>query len=111
MYNLIVNYNPIIHYFIAFVNTFVRTVWNFTTTVFIFYLQECQSLIEDNRRLMSLTGGGGGGVSRNGGGVDPLGCGSDNTVETVVLQTQIDTLQWQLKQVHLQIEMIDYLLT
>lgn len=61
-------------------------------------MQECQSLIEDNRRLMSLAGGGVG-VGRNGGGVDPLGYGSDNTVETVVLQTQIDTLQWQLKQV------------
>lgn len=47
---------------------------------------------------MSLAGGGVG-VGRNGGGVDPLGYGSDNTVETVVLQTQIDTLQWQLKQV------------
>lgn len=99
-------------------------------------LQECQSLIVDNRRLLSATdrqarghpsmvavdhhqqlyhnyhqlqqqqqrqhrhpappsatrgvsGGGCGG-----------GCGTPtSTVETVVLQTQIDTLQWQLKQV------------
>lgn len=51
-------------------------------------LQECQSLIENNRRLMG----------------DPTLSserlnGTNSSVEETLLQTQVDSLQWQLKQV------------
>lgn len=93
--------------------------------------KECQSLIEENRRLVNLAvnsgyaingvmnGGGnhsnssfsshGGPSSLNSlglGGGGSTGSGSGNgvsgmypNVESVILQTQVDTLQWQLKQV------------
>lgn len=56
--------------------------------------KECQSLIEDNRRLLKV-------AERNGACEDQISCGGSNgnIVETVVLQNQIETLQWQLKQV------------
>lgn len=106
------------------------------------FLQECQSLIEDNRRLITAADRQAranpsmiaadhqlyhhhqqlqqrphrhqaqppsatrvGGVSGGGSSVCTGGCGTTaSTVETVVLQTQIDTLQWQLKQVCSHIE-------
>lgn len=57
-------------------------------------MQECQSLLEENRRL----------VNRNGSneiihGQDSLIPTTNNSVEEAVLQTQIETLQWQLTQV------------
>lgn len=45
-----------------------------------FLLKECQSLIEENRRLSGLTQ-------------------TIDSVQNVVLQTKIETLQWQLDQV------------
>lgn len=77
--------------------------------VCLFVLQECQNLLDENRKLMKLNGT----VMGNGNGSIPnqqylnedmslgnggVGCGG-NTVEEVVLQTQIETLQWQLNQV------------
>ncbi|XP_058120131.1 sericin 1 [Anopheles ziemanni] len=90
--------------------------------------KECQNLIEENRRLVSIataasgggnglggTGGGGGpyalggggmlgGVGSGSGSLSTLGMGVPNggnytSVESVILQTQVETLQWQLKQV------------
>ncbi|XP_053675001.1 uncharacterized protein LOC128725292 [Anopheles nili] len=79
--------------------------------------KECQNLIEENRRLVSLaTNGGnslGGNYAINGllngalsgsGNLATLGMGAPNggsysSVESVILQTQVETLQWQLKQV------------
>ncbi|XP_050095000.1 uncharacterized protein LOC126577426 [Anopheles aquasalis] len=87
--------------------------------------KECQNLIEENRRLMNLasagTGGGGamyaisnGMLLHGGSGSGSLstlgmgipngaggggGNGSYTNVESVILQTQVETLQWQLKQV------------
>jgi hypothetical protein len=54
-------------------------------------LQECQNLIEENRRLLSLTNGNGHIMNAN--------RDHCNTVEAVILQNQVETLQWQLKQV------------
>ncbi|XP_055324265.1 uncharacterized protein LOC129578936 [Sitodiplosis mosellana] len=56
--------------------------------------KECQNLLEENRRL----------VNRNGSteiihGQDTLLPTTNNSVEEAVLQTQIETLQWQLTQV------------
>lgn len=63
-------------------------------------LQECQNLLEENRRLLKLNG-----IVTNGSVPhhhdDMSLANSGNTVEEVVLQTQIDTLQWQLNQVRL----------
>lgn len=53
--------------------------------------KECQSLVEENRRLMGLASGVVGGNL-----VVP---GNSPNIEAVILQTQVDTLQWQLKQV------------
>ena len=65
---------------------FVIIVYN----LFVYFLfQECQSLIEDNRRLIGV---------RNSQDIQSNEYHTA-TVETVVLQTKIDTLQWQLKQV------------
>ncbi|XP_052860975.1 uncharacterized protein LOC128268023 [Anopheles cruzii] len=81
--------------------------------------KECQSLIEENRRLVNIAtvaGGNGGAIYAlggmlNGGSGAPgsgslstLGMGVPNggsyaSVESVILQTQVETLQWQLKQV------------
>uniref|UniRef100_A0A182J3S0 Uncharacterized protein n=1 Tax=Anopheles atroparvus TaxID=41427 RepID=A0A182J3S0_ANOAO len=84
---------------------------------FFFYFQECQNLIEENRRLVSIataaSGGGGSygmgggmlhGVGGGSGSLSTLGMGVPNggsytSVESVILQTQVETLQWQLKQV------------
>uniref|UniRef100_A0A182QZ72 Uncharacterized protein n=1 Tax=Anopheles farauti TaxID=69004 RepID=A0A182QZ72_9DIPT len=72
---------------------------------------ECQNLIEENRRLVSIASGGGNGYGLNGmlngggsGSLSTLGMGVPNggsytNVESVILQTQVETLQWQLKQV------------
>uniref|UniRef100_A0A182NIG7 Uncharacterized protein n=1 Tax=Anopheles dirus TaxID=7168 RepID=A0A182NIG7_9DIPT len=72
---------------------------------------ECQNLIEENRRLVSIASGAGNGYAisgmLNGGGsgsLSTLGMGVPNggsytSVESVILQTQVETLQWQLKQV------------
>lgn len=57
--------------------------------LFCYPLQECQSLIEENRRLLNLT---------NNHGLMPSAATANN-VEAVILQSQVDTLQWQLKQV------------
>lgn len=56
---------------------------------FYFKLQECESLIQENRRLLNLNS------------VDTSEnlLVQNNNVESVLLQTQVDTLQWQLKQV------------
>lgn len=61
---------------------------------FVDSFQECQILLEENRRL----------VSRNGSnemmhGQDTLIPTTSGSVEEAVLQTQIETLQWQLTQV------------
>ncbi|XP_050073798.1 uncharacterized protein LOC126561596 [Anopheles maculipalpis] len=73
--------------------------------------KECQNLIEENRRLVSIASGGGNGYVINGilngggsGSLSTLGMGVPNggsysSVESVILQTQVETLQWQLKQV------------
>ena len=45
-----------------------------------FFVKECQSLLEENRRLSALTQ-------------------TIDSVQNVVLQTKIETLQWQLDQV------------
>lgn len=57
--------------------------------------QECQNLLEENRRLANGNG------SPNDNVDDMLMPSSTNggTVEETVLQTQIETLQWQLNQV------------
>ncbi|KFB48626.1 hypothetical protein ZHAS_00016616 [Anopheles sinensis] len=86
---------------------------------------ECQNLIEENRRLVSIataaSGGGNGlggtgagtyalgggmltGIGSGSGSLSTLGMGVPNggnysSVESVILQTQVETLQWQLKQV------------
>lgn len=55
----------------------------------LYLLQECQSLIEENRRLLNLT-------------TDNNGLSSQtvrSNVEAVILQSKVETLQWQLKQV------------
>jgi hypothetical protein len=57
-----------------------------------FSFQECQNLIEENRRLLSLTTNGNGHIIN--GNADHC-----STVEAVILQNQVETLQWQLKQV------------
>lgn len=62
--------------------------------LFCFSFQECQILLEENRRL----------VNRNGSneivlGQDTLMPTTNGSVEEAVLQTQIETLQWQLTQV------------
>lgn len=61
---------------------------------FLFSIQECQILLEENQRL----------VNRNGSneivhGQDTLIPTTNGSVEETVLQTQIETLQWQLTQV------------
>uniref|UniRef100_A0A182YLU2 Uncharacterized protein n=1 Tax=Anopheles stephensi TaxID=30069 RepID=A0A182YLU2_ANOST len=68
-------------------------------------------MIEENRRLVSIASGGGNGYAINGilngggsGSLSTLGMGVPNggsysSVESVILQTQVETLQWQLKQV------------
>uniref|UniRef100_A0A182WCB3 Uncharacterized protein n=1 Tax=Anopheles minimus TaxID=112268 RepID=A0A182WCB3_9DIPT len=73
--------------------------------------QECQNLIEENRRLVSIASSAGNGYGMNGilngggsGSLSTLGMGVPNggsysSVESVILQTQVETLQWQLKQV------------
>ncbi|XP_058066975.1 uncharacterized protein LOC131216485 [Anopheles bellator] len=81
--------------------------------------KECQSLIEENRRLVNIAtvaGGSGGAIYALGGmlnggsgaagsgSLSTLGMGVPNggsyaSVESVILQTQVETLQWQLKQV------------
>lgn len=103
---------------------------------FLFFLrlvsfQECQNLIEENRRLVNLAANSGyaingvmngGSSSNNGGpgsgssslttlglglagggatgnGAGNGGAGMYSNVESVILQTQVETLQWQLKQV------------
>lgn len=62
--------------------------------VFYHWTQECQNLIEENRRLQS----------KHTLKMSSLPYGSlqyecNNSVENVVLQTKIETLQWQLRQV------------
>ncbi|XP_041771351.1 autotransporter adhesin BpaC-like [Anopheles merus] len=75
--------------------------------------KECQNLIEENRRLVSIASGAGNGYAISGmlngavggsGSLSTLGMGVPNggsysSVESVILQTQVETLQWQLKQV------------
>jgi len=58
-------------------------------------LQECQNLIEENRRLQALNVIGGSRVFSS------LQYGDCNNaaVENVVLQNKLETLHWQLKQV------------
>lgn len=53
--------------------------------------KECQSLVEENRRLMGYASGTVGG--------NLAVPGNSPNIEAVILQTQVDTLQWQLKQV------------
>lgn len=62
--------------------------------VFLIEIQECQNLIEENRRLQS----------KHPTKMTPLQYGSlqyecSSSVENVVLHTKIETLQWQLRQV------------
>lgn len=61
------------------------------------HFQECQNLLEENRRLANGNGPSNDNVD------DMLMTSSTNggTVEETVLQTQIETLQWQLNQVNL----------
>lgn len=63
------------------------------TFVLFLIFQECQNLLEENRRL----------VHRNGSseiiGQETLLPTTNSSVEEAVLQTQIETLQWQLTQV------------
>lgn len=66
--------------------------------------QECQNLIEENRRLINLSGGVPTITAANGNGLSTNHNNNSNNssnVEAVILQTQVDTLQWQLKQVRL----------
>uniref|UniRef100_A0A182VCB0 Uncharacterized protein n=1 Tax=Anopheles merus TaxID=30066 RepID=A0A182VCB0_ANOME len=70
-------------------------------------------MIEENRRLVSIASGAGNGYAISGmlngavggsGSLSTLGMGVPNggsysSVESVILQTQVETLQWQLKQV------------
>lgn len=63
---------------------------------FLIRFQECQNLLEENRRLAN----GNGSPSDN---VDDMlmpSTANGGTVEETVLQTQIETLQWQLNQVN-----------
>lgn len=64
-------------------------------SLFLIQFQECQNLLEENRRLAHGNG------SPNDNVDDMLMPSSTNggTVEETVLQTQIETLQWQLNQV------------
>lgn len=55
-------------------------------------MQECQNLLEENLRLAN----GNGSPNDN---VDEMST-NGGTVEETVLQTQIETLQWQLNQVN-----------
>lgn len=57
-------------------------------------LQECQILLEENRRLVNRNGS-----NENMHGQDTLMPTANGSVEEAVLQTQIETLQWQLTQV------------
>lgn len=56
--------------------------------------QECQNLLEENRRLVNRNGS-----SEIMNGQDTLMPIANGSVEEAVLQTQIETLQWQLTQV------------
>ena len=58
-------------------------------------MQECQNLVEENRRLMNIASG-----IVDGQLIVP---GNSPNIEAVILQTQVDTLQWQLKQVNFHI--------
>lgn len=60
---------------------------------FLSQLQECQNLIEENRRLATTNG------THTSINHDDLSLSNASTVEEVVLQTQVETLQWQLNQV------------
>lgn len=58
-------------------------------------LQEYQTLMEENRRLISRNESNQ--IAHNQDGLLPT---TVNSVEEAVLQTQIETLQWQLNQVN-----------
>uniref|UniRef100_A0A336JWG6 CSON014429 protein n=1 Tax=Culicoides sonorensis TaxID=179676 RepID=A0A336JWG6_CULSO len=74
-----------------------------TTLILINRIKECQSLIEENRRLIGLASNSeteNRQFVMNGNGMtSSTGKNGSGVVETVFLQTQIDTLNWQLKQV------------
>lgn len=57
-------------------------------------LQECQNLVEENRRLNN-------GLGTNNRSCNGIGNTDDLPVESFVLQSQVNTLQWQLKQVNI----------
>lgn len=61
----------------------------------IFQFQECQSLMEENRRLHLNMNYSAANIKQ-----DEISLTNASTVEEVVLQTQIDALQWQLNQVN-----------
>lgn len=56
--------------------------------------KELQNLQEENRRLQTSHGGGGGGGGQGG----ALQADTAQLVDSVLLQNQVDTLQWQLRQ-------------